>query len=156
MGVTRQIIGSFEEIGKDVVKQTASVPKDIAGKALESLGGSSQTQKGQTSPVSQVSETQKSEPNPLDKMDQAKDLKTKQAIARAALEYLAKKIPKVPGVRERLEAEEQKKQEAGKREQAEIEKMKLKEPTTAPKRGNLWGITKQKAGSETSRNVRQD
>lgn len=154
--VVRQIIGSFEEIGKDVAKQTGSVPKDIVGKALESLGGA-KTSKTQVSPKTPPSpESKTAEPNPVEQIDEVKDEKTRRTIARRALEYLAGKRPKEPTAREKQEMEEKQRQEAVKRQQAEVEKMKLKEPTTAPKRGNLWGITKQKAGSETSRNVRQD
>ncbi len=47
MSVTRQIIGSFEEIGQEVARQTTTVPKDIAGKALESLGVAAGQKQGQ-------------------------------------------------------------------------------------------------------------
>jgi len=44
-----QIGESFEQIGKDVVRETVQAPKDIVGKAMESLGagGGKKSQKAQ-------------------------------------------------------------------------------------------------------------
>ena len=53
-GVAKQIIGSFEDIGKDIVREAAQVPKDVIGKAIESLGTSTQkSQKSSTVPTPQ-------------------------------------------------------------------------------------------------------
>lgn len=157
MGVTRQIIGSFEDIGKDVLKQTGSVPKDVLGKALESLGTSSaKTQQGQTN-VQPGQENGQKPNTPVDEFEQAKDRKTKQAIARAALQYLAKKPEeREMSVRERLEKEKQQKEMLEKKQKEEAEKMKLVEVRSHPKRGDWRNVAKKQAGSETSRNVRQD
>ena len=156
-GVTRQIIGSFEDIGKDVLRQASNVPKDVLGKALESLGTSSgKKQQGQTH--LQLGQEAASKPNtPLDEVAAAKDRKTKQAIARAALQYLAKKPEeREPSIRERLEKEKQQKELMEKKQKEEAEKMKLVEPKSHPRRGNLPGLTRKQTGSETQKNVRAD
>lgn len=141
MGVPRQIIGSFEDIGKDVLKQTASVPKDVVGKALESLGTSAGKQQGKQGQQARQEE---------------EDKKIDKAFARQALESLASPKPKKPTVQERLEKEEAEKQKQIKEQKEITRKTQLLEPTLHEKRGNLPGMTRQKAGSETSRNVRQD
>ncbi len=154
MGVTRQIFGSFEDIGKDIARETAQVPKDIAGAALESLGASSGKKSGntkQTHPVSQSPNQQ----DPLSKLEQTSDEGIKKSIARAALSQLAgQKREAEPSIwDQKLREEAQKKQ---------IEEQKKKEALGAlpvikgkTKRGNLYGV-KQKASSEMSKNVRQD
>ena len=45
--VRSPVICSFEDIGKNVVSETAKVPEDIAGKIIESLTGGSATGKKQ-------------------------------------------------------------------------------------------------------------
>ncbi len=160
MGVTRQIIGSFEDISKDVLKQTASLPKDIVGKAIESLGTSAgaNKQQGQAVPGGLPgSEGASRESTPLDEVEQAKDRKTKQSIARNALQYLAKR----PGERElsvseKADKEKQEKTLLEKKKQEQEEKMKLNKQSFKPRRGDLRGTTKKQSGSETGKNVRQD
>ena len=73
VGVVKQIIGSFEEIGKDVVREVAKAPTDIAGKALESLGTSS-GQKGQTPAPLPTGESKSEE-----KADDGKDGESKKS-----------------------------------------------------------------------------
>ncbi len=153
MGISRQIFGSFEDIGKDIVHETVQVPKDIAGAALESLGASSgkkTTNTGQT----QTSQTG-NQKSPLSQLEQTSDEAIKKSIARAALAQLAgQKQEAEPSIwDQKLREDAQKKQ---------IEEQKKKEALGAlpaikgkPKRGNLYGV-KQKASSEMSKNVRQD
>ena len=133
----RQIIGSFEDIGKDVLKQTAQVPKDIVGKALESLGTTTTKQQGQQNP--------KAQQEPLDK-----------AIARAALEQLAAPAkPKELSVWEIIQQESAEKKEQQQKQAAQsaqqIPQAKGKRP-----RGDLYGLKAKKNPAEMSRNVRQD
>lgn len=133
-GVAKQIIGSFEDIGKDVAREAAKVPTDIAGKALESLGTS--TQKPQKSP-----NTPRTQSSP-----------------RAWLAELAGKTKpqKEPTVQERLEKERQEKNEKETKQAAVAQKMApLPYMSQKPKPGNLYGIP-QKSSSEKSKNVRQD
>lgn len=48
--VAKQIIGSFEDIGKDVVREAGKVPGDLVGKALESLGTNPQSPQNPQTP----------------------------------------------------------------------------------------------------------
>ncbi|KKS78495.1 MAG: hypothetical protein UV52_C0039G0001, partial [Parcubacteria group bacterium GW2011_GWD1_42_9] len=47
------IIGSFEDIGKDVAREVTKAPTDIGEKILESLTGSTGTSKQQNKPQQQ-------------------------------------------------------------------------------------------------------
>ncbi len=154
-GVAKQIIGSFEDIGKDIAHEVAKVPTDIAGKALESLGTSSQKgQKGNQMTAAAADATKKSE-GALGQLDQTKDQKAKQAIAREALSQLAgRPKQKELSVREKQEQEEAQKAEALKKQQA-MQMGPAPMISSKPKRDNLYGI-KQKSSSEMSKNARQD
>lgn len=156
MGVSRQIIGSFEDIGKDIVREAIKVPKDIAGKALESLGTSSGKTQGQQTP--QAVTADKPKEGPLAELDQAKDTKVKEAIARRALEELSGVKPKQkePSVWERIQMEvEQKKQQQAQQTVAAAQSA-LPPATSKRKRGDLYGMKAKKNPAEMSRNVRQD
>jgi hypothetical protein len=136
-GVAKQIIGSFEDIGKDVVREAIKVPKDIAGKALESLGTSTQK--------SQIPKTPQSPPIP-------------QQSPRRWLAELAGSAnkQKEPTVQERHVQEDREKNEKETKQAVTAQKMApIITGSSKPKRGNLYGI-KQKASSEMSKNVRQD
>lgn len=151
-----QIIGEIGELAEKVGHEAAQAPKDILGGALESLGASAKGQKGQqATPASIKTEALAAKPTPLDEFGRAKDLKTKQAIARRALEYLAKGGRQELSVRDRLEREEA--------EKKHLEEKKAKESAMAPlpassskrKRGDLYGVSA-KSSSEKSKTVRQD
>lgn len=135
MGVTRQIIGSFEDIGEKVFKEVVKAPKDIAGKALESLGTSSGKQ-------------QKS--NPQDEV-------IKKATARAALEELSgmKPKPKEPSVREKLEMEEKQKKEMLAKKEADTKRMQLPQTGSKQQRGDWYGLRARQTAAER-KHVRQD
>jgi phytoene dehydrogenase-like protein len=129
-----QITEEFEQLGGKIVKETVQAPKDIAGKALESLGTSSgKQQKSSTQTV------------------------IKNATARAALEELAgrKPKPKEPSVRERLEMEVSQKKEMEAKKAEVAKKAQLPVMTQKPAKGNLYGIGI-KQSIEKNRNVRQD
>ncbi len=150
------MLGSFEDIGKDVVKQTVQAPVDIAGKVLESLtGGSSVKGQKQAQQISTESHTQKPD-GALGQMEETNDIKVKKAIARAALEQLAGHTEQKPSsvFEEKKKEEQQKKQaeeeQAKKAALAEVPKMSSKK-----RRGDLYGI-KGKSSTEMSKNVRQD
>lgn len=127
-----QITEEFEQLGKQVVKETVQAPKDIAGKALESLGTSSGKQQGSTPPQTKIT-------------------------ARAALEQFAgySPKPKEPSVRERLEMEVSQKKEMEAKKAEVAKKDQLPVMTQKPRRGNLYGIG-DKQSIEKNRNVRQD
>ena len=129
------MIGAFTDelgdLGKQIVRETVKVPKDIAGKALESLGTSGgQKQKQQTATTTD---------------------------ARAALAEIAgiKPKQKEPTVWEKIQAEAEQKKELGKQQQQTaaqaLPAVKSKRP-----RGDLYGMKAKKAGSEVGKNVRQD
>jgi len=153
-GVAKQIIGSFEDIGKDIVREAAKVPADVVGKALESLGTSSQ--KG-NSLASAKSTSGKPQEGALGQLEQTKDQRVRQQIAREALAQLAgPQKQKEPTVQERLEKEKQEKNEKEAKQGSIAQKMAPLAPvSTKAKRGNLYGM-KQKTSSEMSKNTRQD
>ncbi|MCX6793897.1 MAG: hypothetical protein NTY06_02215 [Candidatus Gottesmanbacteria bacterium] len=131
MSVAKQIIGSFEDIGKDIVRETAKVPTDIAGKALESLG----------------TNTQKTAP------EETKPIPPREWLAELAGNS---KKQREPTVQERLEKEKQEKNEKESKQAGVAQKMApLPSMSQKAKPGNLYGIA-QKSSSEKSKNVRQD
>ncbi len=151
----KQIWGSFEDIGKDVVGEIAKIPTDIAGKALESLGTSSGT-KSQQGAKSTARSTVK-EPSALDKLSNENDKQTKERLARAALEYVASgqvKKPKEPSIWERIqmEAEQKRDQQSQQRTAA---RNQMASPRPKRKRGDLFGAQAKQAATE-KKAIRQD
>ncbi|MEK7060870.1 MAG: hypothetical protein AAB937_01400 [Patescibacteria group bacterium] len=140
--LVNQIGESFEQIGKDVVRETLNAPKDIVGKALESLGS------GQTS-------KKKSASQPIEKPKEEAD-EAKQSIARAALEELAggTKSKEPSDYQKKLQEEEQKRKE--KEQQKKEASMTLQHQSTKRKRGDLFGLKAKKSSTEIGKNVRQD
>lgn len=155
------IVGAIaEELGetaKQVVKQTVQVPKDVGQTALESLGGfQGKTQGATGSPKAAVVKTP-GERTPLDDFQSATDARTKKEIARHALAYLAGETKqKEPTVWEKQQHDTAQKQQVEKEQKEVARRTQLHPVSTKPKRGNLFGVTQKKAGTETSRNVRQD
>ena len=151
-----QIFESIEELGKAVATETVKVPKEIAGKALESLG-TSQSQGGKSQQTSaQPSEKSRTQ-DAWDTFDQAGDTKVKKAIAREALAALLRRSPqKESSVWERAqkEAEDAKKIESAKK--GHISSQVLPQTSQKRPRGDLYGIKTKRAAAEMSRNVRQD
>lgn len=130
------ILGSFTDelgdLGKQIVRETVKVPKDIAGKALESLGTS-----GGQKPQQKTS-------TPTD--------------ARAALAELAgiKPKQKEPTVWEKAQQEAEQKKELAMQQQKQSNTQQLVPISSKRKRGDLYGMKAKKAGSEVGKNVRQD
>jgi len=129
--VAKQIIGSFEDIGKDVARETAKLPFEMLGMGKKS--------KSQTSPNSQ-------QPLPAE------------ASAKVGREWLAELAGKnkqhEPTVQERFEREKQEKQEKEvKKNMVEQKMAPLPKLTTKAKRGNLFGSQQ---SSEKSKNSRAD
>ena len=146
-----QITEEFEQLGKQIVRETVKAPKDIAGKALESLGSSS-AKPGQT-----TASAKSDQETAIDKFTKESDAAVKKAIARAALEELAGRKPKEkePSVRERIEMEEKQKKEMLAKQQAQAQKMQLSQSRSKRPRGDLFGV-KAKQSSAERKNVRQD
>lgn len=153
MGVAKQIIGSFEDIGKDIIREAASVPKDIAGKALESLG-SSGGQKTQKPVQSKISEK-----GPWEQFDALPDQDVKKKMARNALQALLARLvskPKEPTVWEKIQQETEQKKQLQQQQQQQQQSQQLPKTQGKQPRGNLYGIGAKKLGSEVGKNVRQD
>lgn len=145
------IIGSFTdelgELGKQIVRETVKVPKDIAGKALESLGASSgQKQPQQTTPSADTPKKEVSEQQ------------VKASVAREALAQIAGVKPKQkePSVWEKIQAEAEQKKELAKQQQQQASAQQLPHVKSKRRRGDLYGIQAKKAGGEIGKNVRQD
>lgn len=147
-----QIGESFEQIGQDVVRETVQAPKDIAGKALESLGVSS----GKKNPKQQTAQAATPQ-TPEEQQQASQDEETKRAIARAALEELSGKKPaqKEQTVWEKIQQEEEQKKELKKQQNAQAARANLPQPSSKRKRGDLFGMKAKKTSTE-NRNVRQD
>lgn len=159
----RQVLDSFEDIGKDVVQEVAKVPADVAGKALESLGtksGNSGKQSASRSSEKSVSELLglgggSKTKTPLDEMGEAKDVNIKRAMARKALEYLAKRPNGEPSIWEKIQKEEKEKKDASDSQKALARKSELPVITGKRKAGDLFGVHAKKTATE-NRSVRQD
>ena len=161
----RQIIGSFEDIGKDIIRETVNVPKDIAGKALESMGTSS-GKKSQTPPPKPTEKNaaellglgSSKQKTPVDKVVESADPNIKQSIARAALEYLAgadrpKQQPQ--DIFEKQKKEDQQKKDAQDEQKIAAQAAELPKVSTKRGRGDLFGINAKKTAME-NRSIRQD
>lgn len=153
--VAKQIIGSFEDIGKDIAREAVKVPKDIAGKALESLGTSS-GKKGQQSPI-QAAQTSSKEAGPLEKLDQTKDQKARASMAREALSQLSgNRVKREPTVQERLEREKQEKNEKESKRAAVAQKMApIVTGSSKPKGGSPYGVRQKRTATE-NKSTRSD
>lgn len=154
--VAKQIIGSFEDIGKDIARETVKVPGEVVGKALESLGSSS-GKKTQGAKQTRTGAPGNGDRGALGKLEETKDQKAKQAIARQALEQFAgSRKQKEPTVQERLEKEKAEKAEKQQKEAAGAAKMApIQEVSTKQKRGNLYGV-KQKTTQVENKGTRSD
>jgi len=148
-----QIIGELGEIGKKVGGEVAKVPKDIAGSALESMGVSSGTTRGQ---VPLVPARPGGEASAWETIDREKDQKVKRAIARKALEELAghRLKRKEPSIWERLQQEQEQKKQHAQIVRAAADQQ-LPAATAKRPRGDLYGAKAKKTATE-NRNVRQD
>ncbi len=155
-----QVIGSFEDIGKDVVKQTMKLPSDIVGSALESLGssGTNKGQPGQQKNKQLVGLYDAREPHKEDEWDkihQTKDTQVKQAIARSALEALTKR-PREKEERvwdKNMKENEQKKLIKLHQEQAQSTLPLMSQKQT---RGDLYGLKAKRSPGEIGKNVKTD
>jgi hypothetical protein len=158
--VAKQIIGSFEDIGKSVIEEAAKVPVDITGKALESLGVKSgknpQNQKTITSLVSGSSDQSKNKDG-WDKIDNQKDQHAKQVIARQALLALSDRgKSKEPSVWERLQKEAEQKKEQEKIQATATAMSSVPQTGSKRARGDLYGLKAKKSSAEIGKNVKSD
>jgi len=156
MSVIKHVIGSFGDIGAEIVKEAAKVPGDITGKALESMGTpSGKTQQGANQPVQRTpSEGEKV----LDTVMKTTDEQGKRAISRKALEELVGygKPKKEPGDWEKKQQELSEKKKAEETRRKQQEQQALPNISSKRRRGNLYGLAAKKAGSEISKNVKAE
>lgn len=146
------IIGAFTDeigdLGKNIIREAVAVPKDIAGKALESLGTSS-GQKQQQQQTGSAADAAKKESG---------EQRIKASVARAALAQLAGVKPKQkePSVWEKIQAEAEQKKELSKQQQQQAAVQQLPVVKSKRPRGDLYGLKAKKASGEVGKNVRQD
>lgn len=151
-----QITEEFEQIGKKVVTEVTKVPKDVAGKALESMGVSSGKKSGTTATQNNQAGTS-GEKTALDTFNETKEQQVKKAIARSALEQIAGVRPKQkePTVWEKMQMEAEQKKELSANQAKQAQAQALPQATSKRKRGDLYG-TQAKKTSVENKNVRQD
>lgn len=149
-----QIGESFEQLGKDVARESVQAPKDIAGKILETAGVSGgKKKKGQQQTPAKSPVTPEEAHRQQQEMQHAEEIK--RAVARRALEELSGvKKQAEPTVWERLQKEEEEKEAEKKRKEAQ-QKAALPQMSSKRKRGDLYGKQAKKTQVE-NRNVRQD
>lgn len=152
--VTGDIISELGQIAKDVGTQTAKIPGDIAGKAMESLGASSGVKSSTAAPPVA---REGGAPTAWQQIGTEKDIKIRRAIARKALEELAGggvAKPREPSIWERLQMEQEQKKNTSTQQQAAASQS-LPMATSKRPRGDLYGAKAKKTATE-NRNVRQD
>lgn len=151
--IVNQIGGSFEDIGKDIARETVQAPKDIAGAAMESLGVST----GKKNPAAGAKPAPATPLEAKTRQAAEADEATKRAIARAALEELVgkKREDKEPGVREKIEKEEEEKKEMEKKQKELAAKQALPQTGSKRPKGDLYGVKAKKTSTE-QKSVRQD
>lgn len=150
------IIGSFEDIGKDVAREVTKAPVDIAGKVLESLTGGSSVKGQKQATTGAGNEGTKKPDGALGAMEETNDKKVKKAIARAALEQLAGHAQKeMPSIFEEKQKEEQQKKQVDQEQAKKAAFAEMPKMSSKKRRGDLYGI-KGKSSTEMSKNVRQD
>lgn len=156
------MIGAFTDelgdLGKHIIREAVAVPKDVAGKAMESLGVSSGKKPQSQTDSGNPKDSRNVEPRPFDAMKDAKDQQSKQAIARAALAQLAGggQKQKEPGIWERQQQEAEQKKEQARQQQKQAAAQQLSPVQSKRKRGDLYGMKAKKNTAEVGKNVRQD
>lgn len=151
-GVTHQIIGSFEDIGKSIAEEATKVPGQVVDTAIESLGMSGgKKQQAQQQKSLMVGEGKPRDPNsPLEKIGKVSEKSIKKLIARSALEELsgAKQRKEEPSVYDQKIQEEAAKKEKEK-ETIAVSQAQALQPTGAKRqKGDLYGVSAKRAKAE--------
>jgi len=130
--IAQNVARQLKQLGEDVFETAKKQPQELAGKALEQMGGgSSSSSGGQKTP--QVSDEAKK----LEEMKAVDEARSKQLAARI-VQDLESEIEKWRRIREQqLQARRQPPEQEG--EEKKQEKPPLVEPSTKPKRG-LFGL----------------
>lgn len=153
----QQIIGSFEDIGKDVVSETVKLPSDIAERALESLGAKSGPKNNQQKFQSGSDEKKSPVADDFDRFSLEHRQEIRKVIARNALTALATRTKThEPSVWERINQEAEEKKETEKHQKHAARKTLLPDIRGKRARGDLYGLAAKRHGSEIGKNARQD
>jgi hypothetical protein len=150
-GIAKQIIGSFEDIGEKIVQEVTQAPKDIVGKALESVGaGTGGAKAGSKNPHGAQSAGDAAGPKDgWSSYDQAGDLRNRQAIAREALAALTRRrSAKEPGVYERQQQEKEQMKEAARHQEKQAGKTQLPRMSFRKKRGDMHNAKSKQTATE--------
>ncbi|MFC1646742.1 hypothetical protein ACFL1A_00515 [Patescibacteria group bacterium] len=153
--VKSQIIGSFEDIGKDIARETIKVPKDVGQKAMESMGVSTTKSSSSGANVKKSQEEKNADrpPDEWDNIDKASESK-KSSFAREALKALVKRSSgKEASVYEKKIKEEEEKKDFIKKQKEKQDKDKLPTMWSKPKKGNIYGIKTKQSPTEKAKNV---
>ena len=154
-----QIAGELGQIAKDVGKQVTQIPKDIVGKALESMGASSGTKPGGAKFTVQSNTPEGSgKQSAWDQIGTEKDAQIKRQIARKALEELAGgtiKKQREPSIWERLQQEQEQKKQMQSQQKAQSDAQALPVSSAKRPRGDLYG-KKAKSTAMENKSLRQD
>jgi len=151
MSVVKTIIGSFGDIGQEVISEAVKVPGDLADSAFESMGATAGRKQGNQKQM-QLKHTQGVKT--LESVMQTPDDAMKKAIARRALEELAGAghVRKEPTLWEKKQREEEEKKRLQKEQKKLAEDLNIPKIQTKRKRGDLYGI-RTKISSEKQKNV---
>jgi len=154
MGIPKQIIGSFEDLGKEIVKETVKAPVDIVGAMIE--GGNTGKSGGKNSkPTQKPKVLNPDKDSSLGQLETSNDTAVKKQIARAALEQLSQKTRKEPTIWDEKQKEETEKEKVEK-ERKELESKQLPNMSQKQKRGNLYGVKQKQSPTEKMVNVKTD
>src|SRR4030042_4771753 len=137
--VPGQIISELGGIGKKVGGEVAKVPKDIAGKALESLCVNATNTQGQKKQTTSSAGGASPPVGAWEKIDIEKDERIRKAMAHEALKQLAggKVKRKELSVWERLQQEQEEKRQQGIAQKAAAAATQLVIPPSKRPRGDL-------------------
>ena len=154
-----QIAGEIGQIAKDVGKQVVQIPKDIVGKALESMGASSGKQQGASKFTAQSTGPDTGgKTSAWDRIGAEPNMDIKRHIARKALEELAGgsiKKQREPSIWERLQQEQEQKKQMQSQQQAQAASQSLPMPSSKKSRGDLYG-KKAKSTAMENKAIKQD
>ena len=157
--IGNQIIGELGQVARDVGKQTAQIPKDVVGSALESLGVSSgKKQGGSTFTVQKSGPEGAGGKSAWEQFANTPDAQVKKQIARKALEELSRgevKKQREPSIWERLQQEQEQKKQMMAQQKAVSQSQTLAMPTSKRPRGDLYG-KKAKSTAMENKSLRQD
>lgn len=154
----KPILGSFEDIGENVVSQLKQIPKDVGQAALESIGVNASGKKGNTSVTNPSPTVAQGEQSHWQQMDTIKNDQEKRVIARKALEELLQPVAKQkePSIWEKIQQEEEQKKAMAVEQQKKSSPVQLPSSGARKVPGMKSAVKAKQQGSEIGKNARQD